>query len=320
MRKFCRLCSLILLLGMFSLLSACSDAISISGIDISLKESEGIVEISKKVQYGKSYEMRLESEGLEAYLEKIPRNRVVRITLTVTVKQEKQKGSNNIVNFNVKYMNKDGLYFEESKDSAGVYNAVASLELTKDGKCPDLSNGYFVIDINSLNEKSKNITAEEILSVEVKATGILLDKKGKEKSKEVIICVGSEANETLREDFVVEKGDYHFTEKDNISYRIGYQVEKNTMDIKLPEYCRKIKIDIYQDFQRKMLYGSIESAATKEGGTLSVVLTPYFKQFIGSEQYMDLVKAGNQKLYLTIIAVGENGYNDKSIPITYEVK
>lgn len=322
MRKQCKQCCMMLLLGMTLLLSACSNGISISGIDISLKEySEGmgksIDEIvdNDKLQYGESYELRLKSEGLESYQEEIPWNRICKISVTVTIRQKKQENNTNIVNFDVEYMNDDGLVFYETREGSGVYNA--SFELTKNGKCPDLSKGCFVIDVDSVDG---SVNAEEILSIEVKATGILLDKKGKEKSQEVTINIGSDVEAALRKDFAIEKGQYTFTEKENISYRIGHQFEKNTMDIKLPEYCQKVKIDVYQDAAKKNLYGSIESTATKNEGTIRAVLTPYFKQFIGEERYGDLVKAGGFKLYLTVIAVGEHGYEDRPIHLTYTVE
>ena len=118
MRKQCKQCCMMLLLGMTLLLSACSNGISISGIDISLKEySEGmgksIDEIvdNDKLQYGESYELRLKSEGLESYQEEIPWNRICKISVTVTIRQKKQENNTNIVNFDVEYMNDDGLVF-----------------------------------------------------------------------------------------------------------------------------------------------------------------------------------------------------------------
>ena len=135
-----------------------------------------------------------------------------------------------------------------------------------------------------------------------------------------IVKMQINGQELLKNDLNLVKGEYIFTEKDNISYGIGNNVMGTTMYIKLPEQSQGVKVDFYNDKDRTQHYGSQEFFLIEGEDKVSIVLSDYLKEYMSEEKYEEELNKGNKKIYLTITALGGNSYKDKAIDISYKLE
>ena len=251
-----------------------------------------------KIECGKRYKLSLVGNGV-IELENL-KDKEIDLEVRVEI------GEENIVHFESYYKNEGGLEFVESEEEKGVY--IATCQISKK-KNLDFSQGYFVMGVDSI--EGVKVNTQPII---VKITPIV-----SEEEKDIVeIHINGQA--VLKNDLTLAKGEYIFTEKDNISYGIGNNVRETTMYIKLPAQSQGVKVDFYNDKERTQHYGSQEFSLIKGEDKVSIVLADCLKEYMSEEKYKEELNKGDKEIYLTITAFGGNSYKDKAIDISYKLE
>lgn len=254
------------------------------------------------IQCGEKYKLCLDWNNMEALGEKLG-NKEITIKVEVVIGNEKTYLSSYFVT-------DGGVEFEKSNEK----EYTASLKIKK-GQYPKLNDSYFIFGTDVVEEATeKNIT--ESIKVKVSIT----EYNGKTKNIDKIsFTVNGKDNEVIKT-IRIQPGNYDFTESSNWYQNVSWSAKKTTVEIKVPEHCPGVKISVYKNESRKEFYGEKEFTCGEKEQKVTVVIANILKEFLSEDIYEEKLNNGGETFYLTVTAIGANGYKDTSFNVDFKLK
>lgn len=312
-KLFLSLCVIFLVLGVCSMSGCGKDKTlrvtatsKLSEYDVSTHTTGQTVE-NKMICCGERYKLSFDFDftNIEEVLKKDEK-----LNVAMIVKLGVYENEDNKALLQSRYI-PDGINF--SSIAPGVWKA--NFVLSKDD-IPDFQKGYFIIGIDSLGLKDN---FEEGDYSEISVNFELTDEEEKE-DKEFKFGGSDEYIASL----LPSKGNFKFTQKDNVVTQIGAEAKQNNMTIFIPSKCDEITIEFYEDASKARIYGTekFDSSSDKaafENNELSIILGKYVENFLGSAKYNEMLSVGKIPVYLVITAIGGNNYNDAVIEMSFDI-